>query len=299
MTSNQSFYCGVQCVVFRNGVQGSPKASVLLGCRSQTAAEGQWALPGGHVEWNESPLITARRELREETGLLGESAQLGATYFTYTTTIPYAHIPVIFDKVLGTPRVMPEERFSELDFFRLDNLPRPLFEPSRLALSALPDGPVHAFFGGESGASFLKIDMASVEATENRNRAYSALFLCDNERVSLIVTWGRREYRSRKVQRLTFKNLEEGISRLEDLIRKRIRHNYYVTGVSGDLTVDRLLQILPGAGQLQVVSEDLIKRLLRDDDFRTTFARDFYLDRSGTGSLLQPPPGHQEPLFDL
>jgi 8-oxo-dGTP diphosphatase len=296
MTSNQAFYCGVQCVVLRRKLRG---AEILLGRRYRTAGEGQWALPGGHVELNESPIVTARRELHEETGLLGETAKLGATFFTYTTEVPYAHVPVIFEEVHGEPQVVPEERFSALDFFRLDNLPRPLFQPSQLALGTLREGPVHAFFGGDSGASFLKIDMASLDAQENRNRSYTALFLCDKDRVTLVVTWGRREYHGRRAKQFTFASLEEGIRKLEEVIHKRVRHNYYVTGLSGDLTVDRILEILPGAGHLQVVSDSLIRRLLRDDEFRKAFANDFYLYRPGVGYPVEQETHVQQALFDM
>ncbi|AST83671.1 NUDIX domain-containing protein [Latilactobacillus sakei] len=36
----------------------------------------QWLLPAGHVEPSEMPVQTALRELLEETGLVGEQAQL-------------------------------------------------------------------------------------------------------------------------------------------------------------------------------------------------------------------------------
>src|ERR1700728_1190098 len=122
MRESQAFYCGVQCLVKkepRGGSVGGTK--VLLGCRYRAAGEGQWALPGGHVEHNETPLVTARRELLEETGLVGGEAKLGGTFFTYTTEIPYAHVPVLFSHTEGTAQLMPDERFSDLGFFRLDN----------------------------------------------------------------------------------------------------------------------------------------------------------------------------------
>jgi 8-oxo-dGTP diphosphatase len=285
--------------VFRRDTREPHKDEVLLGRRYRAAGEGQWALPGGHVEPNESPNVTARRELREETGLIGESATLGATFFTYTTEVPYAHVPVIFQAVQGEPQLMPEERFSALDFFRLDDLPRPLFEPSRIALSGVGKGTVHAFFGGGSGASFLKVDMASLDFNENRNRSYTVTFLRDEKSVTLVLAWGRREYRERKVQQFTFKDLDEGIRKLEEVVQKRIRHKYYVTGVIGDLTIDRILQILPGADSLHVLSDSLIRRLLRDDQFRKAFANDFYLYRPGMDYSFESELSYQQPLFDL
>jgi 8-oxo-dGTP diphosphatase len=297
--SNQPFYCGVQCVVFGQGSRASSPRKVLLGRRFRTAGDGQWALPGGHVEWNESPIVTARRELREETGLLGQSAKLGATFFTYSTKIPYAHVSVLFETVQGTPRIVDGEHFSELRYFRLDNLPRPLFEPSRLALSGLRDGPINAMFGGEGGASFLKVDMALLDTHDQRNRAYTALLLCDHSQSNVIATWGKRQYRGRQVQRSTFPSLDQGIRKFEESIRRRIQQEYYVTGVSGDLSVDRVLEMLPDAGDLQVVSKALIRRLLRDDEFRRLFSQDVYLYLPGVGYPIDPNEGYQEALFDI
>lgn len=143
MRESQSFYCGVQCLVKKETSRGGPRSvRILLGRRYRAAGEGQWALPGGHVEWDETPLITARRELLEETGLVGVEAKLGATFFTYSTEIPYAHVPVLFEDVKGIPQLIPGERFSAIDYFRLDSLPRPMFEPSRLAIEALLGGSV-------------------------------------------------------------------------------------------------------------------------------------------------------------
>jgi len=86
---------------------------------------------------------------------------------------------------------------------------------------------------------------------------------------------------------------------LEEFLRKRLRHNYYVTGLTGDLTVVRILEILPGAGALQVMSDSLIRRILRDEQFREAFANDFYLYRNGTGPPVDGVTHHQETLFDV
>lgn len=296
--SNQQFYCGVQCIVLQRPRPVSA-AQVLLGRRYRTTGEGQWALPGGHVEWNESPVETARRELLEETGLLGQTARIGPTFFTYGTTVPYAHVPVLFDSTLGTHRVVPEERFSALDFFPLDDLPRPLFEPSRLALSGITTTPINAHFGGSGGASVLKVDMALLDPAQHRNRAYTALLLCDGDRSTVASTWGDRRDRGRQAQQWSLPTIDEGIKKFEEIVRKKLRQHYYVTGVGGDLPIDRILGLLSHGDDLQVVSKALLRRLVRDDDFRRLFMQDAHLYTPGVGHPIDPHGARQEALFEL
>src|SRR5689334_18390180 len=50
-------------------VSHTDTARVLLIQRRKPPFEGSCALPGGHIEVNESPEQAARRELQEETGL--------------------------------------------------------------------------------------------------------------------------------------------------------------------------------------------------------------------------------------
>lgn len=45
---------------------------VLLVKRSKQPDAGLWGFPGGHVEWGETVLRAAQRELREETSVIAE-----------------------------------------------------------------------------------------------------------------------------------------------------------------------------------------------------------------------------------
>lgn len=48
------------------------KDHVLLAQRGKSPGKGLWGYPGGHVEWGETALEAAARELHEETGIVAK-----------------------------------------------------------------------------------------------------------------------------------------------------------------------------------------------------------------------------------
>ena len=64
----------VDCVVFNK------ENELLLIKRGKQPFEGKYALPGGRVEYGESAEQAALRELKEETGIEGQSLQLIGVY---------------------------------------------------------------------------------------------------------------------------------------------------------------------------------------------------------------------------
>jgi len=61
---------GASVVVFRGD-------DVLLVQRAKAPYQGFWSLPGGEIQWGETAADAARRELKEETGLLASNLTLG------------------------------------------------------------------------------------------------------------------------------------------------------------------------------------------------------------------------------
>jgi 8-oxo-dGTP diphosphatase len=64
----------VDCVVF------DPHGRLLLIRRKNPPFQGQYALPGGYVDYGESTEHAAARELAEETGLVAASVSLVGVY---------------------------------------------------------------------------------------------------------------------------------------------------------------------------------------------------------------------------
>jgi 8-oxo-dGTP diphosphatase len=91
-----------------------------------------WGLPGGWLEYNESPAMAALRELKEETGL---TAVLGPVIHISHEPRPH-HLGIAFvaHQARGHLRLSPE--IIEAAWFALDALPRPLLPFVRQAIAA-------------------------------------------------------------------------------------------------------------------------------------------------------------------
>lgn len=111
-------------------------ACVLLGKRrSNSHGDGVWQFPGGHLEWGESVEDCARREAREETGLLVDVVGRGPwtnDVFAATATQPARHYVTVFVLAAceeGEPQRLEPDKCEEWRWFRWDALPTPLFLP--------------------------------------------------------------------------------------------------------------------------------------------------------------------------
>ena len=104
---------------------------VLLGKRKNSHGDGTWALPGGHLEFNETIESCARREVFEETGLLIKNIRYGA--FTNDIFIRdekhYVTLFVVSQYEYGTPELKEPEKCHEWSWFSWNDLPEPRFLP--------------------------------------------------------------------------------------------------------------------------------------------------------------------------
>jgi 8-oxo-dGTP diphosphatase len=114
----------VDIVLFHRTKRG---AHVLLIKRGFEPFKGQWALPGGFVDENESLEAAAARELREETGLDGiQLAQIGA--FGEPGRDPRGHtVSVAFGAVIDdVPKTKAADDAEEVAWHVVARPPTPL-----------------------------------------------------------------------------------------------------------------------------------------------------------------------------
>lgn len=108
------------CLVVRS------EGRVLLGRRSIEPHFGEWCLPGGFMEWGESPEDTARRELVEETGIRADALSLVGVYSSITGRRRHV-VLVAYLVPEWSGDVRPGDDVSETGWFAIEGLPRLAF----------------------------------------------------------------------------------------------------------------------------------------------------------------------------
>src|SRR3989344_9365168 len=95
---------GVGVLVFKDG-------KVLIGKRKGSHGEGEWAWPGGHMEYMESFENCAKREVQEETGMEIENVRfLRLMNLKEYAPKHYVDIGMVADWKSGEPQVSEPDR---------------------------------------------------------------------------------------------------------------------------------------------------------------------------------------------
>jgi 8-oxo-dGTP diphosphatase len=125
---------GVGVMMMRDG-------KVLLGQRhpdprkagSELHGEGQWTMPGGKLEFGKKLVEAAQRELLEETGIkLGpEKFKVISMADDIGTEAHFVTIGFLVAEFEGEPRVMEPETITCWKWFEINDLPKPMYGPSR------------------------------------------------------------------------------------------------------------------------------------------------------------------------
>ena len=105
---------------------------VLFGKRKSKHGTGTWAMPGGHLEYGETPAQCATRELMEETGINIPENEFQFISIT-NDSFPEKHditIHVRADNIDAIPKVIEPDKCETWQWFDIDKIPEPLFLPA-------------------------------------------------------------------------------------------------------------------------------------------------------------------------
>jgi 8-oxo-dGTP diphosphatase len=112
--------------------------ALLLGRRKNAHGQGLWATPGGHLEYGESVEACALRELEEETGLRALDSELGTWVSHIGPNYHAITIAVFVTKIEGLLTLKEPHKCEGWNWFFLNRLPSPLFEPLEKLLQKDP-----------------------------------------------------------------------------------------------------------------------------------------------------------------
>jgi 8-oxo-dGTP diphosphatase len=134
MEQEPSTKVGISVVVVKDN-------KILLGKRKGSHGSGEYACPGGHLEYLESFETCAKRETLEETGIEIENIRfLCVTNLTKYAPKHYVDIGLVVDWKSGVPTIREEEKCDGWDWYDLDSLPKPLFGCVSNFIEALKTG---------------------------------------------------------------------------------------------------------------------------------------------------------------
>lgn len=103
---------------------------LLLGKRRNGKSDGDWGLPGGHLEFGESLMEGMKRELIEEIGIIPEGLEIFQIVNNVTDDYGghhYLHINFIAVGAFGEAKLMEPEKCYEWKWFDFDALPTDIF----------------------------------------------------------------------------------------------------------------------------------------------------------------------------
>ena len=108
---------------------------ILLGKRAFEPGKGEWGLPGGFMELNETLNDAAKRELKEETNLDGEVIKILGTCSHYGSIFGDILLIGLIVKISDWSNMEAGDDVSHLEFFNLNDVPRLAFDCHQKILS--------------------------------------------------------------------------------------------------------------------------------------------------------------------
>lgn len=125
---------GIGIMILKDG-------KVLLGKRKGSHGEGEYAFPGGHLEYMESFEECAKREVNEECGI--EIKNIRFQFLANVTRYApkhYVHVGLLVDWKNGEPEVLEPEKSESWNWYELDKPPQPMFKMCKIAINSYRTG---------------------------------------------------------------------------------------------------------------------------------------------------------------
>lgn len=135
MENNKVIGVGVGVLVLKG-------EKILLGLRntdatkagSDLSGEGTWTMPGGKMEFGESILEAARREVLEETGINILETDIICTNTDRKGEKQFVTVGLHAKNFMGDAETKEPDEIVEWKWFDLKNLPKNIFDPSKKVL---------------------------------------------------------------------------------------------------------------------------------------------------------------------
>jgi 8-oxo-dGTP diphosphatase len=126
----------VGVMIFKDG-------KILLGKRKGSHGVGEYAIPGGHLEFGESFEECIRREIKEETNLEIKNIR----FLSLANIFRHENRQDMLgsfqtDWAEGEAKLMEPEKCEGWDWYSLENLPSPLFYPTEVAIDSHKTGKI-------------------------------------------------------------------------------------------------------------------------------------------------------------
>ena len=128
---NNTVLVGIGILIFKDG-------KLLMGKRKGDHGIGEYAVPGGDLDYMESFEECARRETREETGLEIKNIRfLNLQNLKAYAPKHYVDIGLIADWESGEPKNLEPDKCEGWNWYGMSEIPKPLFEAIRDDIEAI------------------------------------------------------------------------------------------------------------------------------------------------------------------
>ncbi len=122
---------------------------ILLGRRFNTGwQDGNYGLPSGHLEPEESMMEALLRETREETGIQLKLEDVQFVHVMHRKSI-YIDFFFVSKDWMGDPQLMEKDKCDDMQWFSLDDLPENIVPSVKFAIENYTKGITFSEFHSE------------------------------------------------------------------------------------------------------------------------------------------------------